>query len=343
MKRIVVFFFALIFLPFLFSFVPGKGKSKTIQTIIIDPGHGGKDGGARGLFSTEAQLCLEIGLKLGKAIEENFPGIKVLYTRTTDILPGNKPDKNQALRYRADFANESKGDLFIAIHCNSNGRRAGGWYEKRVVDYTYKKVWIGKGKKRRQVTKKYPIYQTFWVVNKTIGTETYIWAADRSDFKTNTINAGSDDFSGENDSTIVAPDMNDPVMKAFQLLYQKKYFQNSLLFADYIEQEFAKAGRESRGVKQRNDKGIWVLQATGMPSILVETGFITNKEEEEYLNSNNGQEQIVNNITDALHNYISIMEKQPSNNNTGNKVPESKATQSPQSALIEKKTIVKTH
>jgi N-acetylmuramoyl-L-alanine amidase len=56
-------------------------------------------------------------------------------------------------------------------------------------------------------------------------------------------------------------------------------------------------------VKQRNEKGIWVLQATGMPSILVETGFITNKQEEEYLNSNDGQQEIVGNIMSALHRY----------------------------------------
>jgi N-acetylmuramoyl-L-alanine amidase len=47
-----------------------------------------------------------------------------------------------------------------------------------------------------------------------------------------------------------------------------------------------------------------------MPSILVETGFITHKEEEEFLNSEAGQDQIVGNITNALKNYVSILEKQ---------------------------------
>jgi N-acetylmuramoyl-L-alanine amidase len=313
-------------LPLTFAFKNAPVQRKGVQTIIIDPGHGGRDQGAKGLVTTEAKICLDIGLKLGKAIEERFPGVKVLYTRTTDILPGNKPDKNQALRYRAEFANQSAGDLFIAIHCNSNGRRAGGWYDKRVVSYTYKKVWTGKGKKRKQVTKKVPVYQTYWVENKTIGTETYIWASDRSDEKTNVINAGSDDFSGENDSTIIMPDLNDPVMKAFQLLYQKKYFEKSLALASYIEREFVNAGRESRGVKQRNEKGIWVLQATGMPSILIETGFITNKEEEKYLNSNNGQDEIVKNVTDALNNYISSKEKAPASN-SGGKSPDAKSAQ----------------
>ena len=70
-----------------------------------------------------------------------------------------------------------------------------------------------------------------------------------------------------------------------------------------MEDEFKKAGRLSKGVKQRNHKGIWVLQATGMPSILVETGFVTNKEEEEYLVSESGQDEIAGNILEAVKRY----------------------------------------
>ncbi len=54
--------------------------------------------------------------------------------------------------------------------------------------------------------------------------------------------------------------------------------------------------RVSRGVKQRNEKGIWVLQATGMPSVLIETGFVTHTEEEQYIISDKGQDEIVNSI-----------------------------------------------
>jgi len=59
-----------------------------------------------------------------------------------------------------------------------------------------------------------------------------------------------------------------------------------------VQEEFTKSGRENEGVLQR-DKGIQVLQATGMPSVLIETGFLTNKEEEEYLNSEKGQDEVV--------------------------------------------------
>lgn len=326
-KRTFILAFSIILLPFSFSFTTPAKIKKNVQTIIIDPGHGGKDGGARGAFSTEAKICLEVGLKLGKAIEENFPNIKVLYTRTTDIIPGNKPDKNQGLRYRAEFANQSAGDLFIAIHVNSAPKRA----NRVPTGYRY----VGKGKKKRRVQ----TYRTYYTPNPAHGTETFIWAADKSDDKSDVIKP-EDEF-GESDSTLVIPEINDPVMKAFQLLYAKKFFENSLHFANFIEAEFVKEGRLSRGVKQRNDKGIWVLQATGMPSVLVETGFISDKEEEEYLNSDKGQEEIVNNITEALKNYISFVDKAPaSSNNSKNKTPVTKI-QKADPAIVSKNEQVK--
>jgi N-acetylmuramoyl-L-alanine amidase len=325
-RRIAGILVCIALLPFSFAFKKAPVPRKGVQTIIIDPGHGGRDQGARGAITTEAKICLEVGLKLGKAIEERFPGVKVLYTRTTDIIPGNKPDKNQGLRYRAEFANQSGGDLFIAIHCNSARKIA------HRVPSGYR--WVGKGKKRRKVQ----AYKTYYTPNPAKGTETYIWAADESGHKTDMIKA--DDEFGENDSTLVMPDINDPVMKAFQLLYAKKYFENSLHFATLIEAEFVKEGRISRGVKQRNDIGIWVLHATGMPSVLIETGFISDRDEEEYINSDKGQSEIVQNISDALANYIAAKEKIPASN--GGKSPDTKSAQTNAAANLPKKDIPKT-
>ena len=319
-RRIITVLIFVAVLPFAFAFKNAPLKKKGVQTIIIDPGHGGKDQGAKGAFTTEAKICLSVGLKLGKAIEEKFPGVKVLYTRTTDVLPGNKPDKNQALRYRAEFANQSGGDLFIAIHVNAAPKI------KHKVESGYR--WVGKGKKRKKVK----AYKYYYTPNPSHGTETFIWAADRTDDKSGTITP--DDEFGETDSTIVIPEINDPIMKAFQLLYTKKYFENSLHFANLIEAEFVKGGRFSRGVKQRNEKGIWVLQATGMPSVLVETGFITDKDEEEYLDSDKGQNEIVDNLTNALANYIASKEKAPASN--GGKSPDTKSVQTDAASLPRK-------
>ncbi|MFM7839835.1 MAG: N-acetylmuramoyl-L-alanine amidase, partial [Chitinophagaceae bacterium] len=55
-------------------------------------------------------------------------------------------------------------------------------------------------------------------------------------------------------------------------------------------------------------EGIWVLQATAMPSILVETGFITNEEEEVYLNSEKGQTEVADNIFSAIQRYKTALE-----------------------------------
>lgn len=128
----------------------------------------------------------------------------------------------------------------------------------------------------------------------------------------------AEDMYGEDDSTIVAPDENDPVIKALRLLYAKKFFKNSVTLADLVEKEFVASGRFSRGVKQRNEAGIWVLQATGMPSILVECGFMSHREEEDYLNSEKGQEEICASITNAVKNYITWLENHKNNNQNGN-------------------------
>lgn len=302
-----VIFLAIFFL--LNTAIAQNAARKPLQTIIIDPGHGGLDPGARGTFSKEAQVSLEVSLKLGKAIGKEFPDIKIIYTRTDDIVPGDKTSIEGGLFYRADLANESHGDLFIAVHCNSAGRAPGGWYGKRISGYTTatKKVKV----KKKWVTKthKVPIYETYWIENRAVGTETYVWAVSKNDAKINSLTKNND-YTGEIDSTtnISLPDPTDPAEKARMLIYAQNFFRKSLMLADMVQQEFSKTGRVDRGVKQRNDKGIWVLQATGMPSVLVEIGFISNKDEEQYINSEKGQDEIVANIFNAIKLYKEKLE-----------------------------------
>lgn len=84
-----------------------------LKTVVIDPGHGGKDPGAIGkvLKLQEKDLVLDVSLKLGKMIKEQFPEVKVLYTRSTDVFIN--------LYDRAKLANANNADLFISIHANS--------------------------------------------------------------------------------------------------------------------------------------------------------------------------------------------------------------------------------
>jgi len=312
MKRIIGTFLLVLALITTNAVGAQEAVKKKIRTIIIDPGHGGLDPGAKGLMSTEADVSLAVSLQLGKAIEKEFPDIKLVFTRTTDDLPGDKSSIDAALHYRADLANSSGGDLFIAVHCNSAGRKPGGWYGKRVSHYVTKtkKVKV----KKKWVSKKVqvPVYESYWIENHVKGTETYIWATNKNDAKVNSMSQNNE-YYGEIDSTstIELPDPSDPAEKARMLIYTLNYFRKSLNLASLIEKQFADSGRISRGVKQRNDKGIWVLQATGMPSILVEIGFISNREEEQYINSPEGQAVIVTNIVNALRTYIHNLEGKP--------------------------------
>ncbi len=304
MKRTFLFLFPVTLSILLFSF-SGKNKQPAqkpalLKTIIIDPGHGGIDPGARGSFSTEADISLAVSLKFGKALQEEFPDLKIVYTRTTDVMAGNKRTKDEGLKYRANLANESKGDLFIAIHCNS----APNIRHKELTGYKTSTFYTGKGKKRKKVTKKVPQYRYWTSPNPAHGTETYIWAVSKNDAKVGAVNKNSEDY-GEIDSTstLTLPDPSDPAERARMLIYAQNFFRKSLQLADFVEKEFVASGRLSRGVKQRNHTGIWVLQATGMPSILVELGFVSHKEEEKYLNSDKGQEEMVEDLVNAFRAY----------------------------------------
>ncbi|MDC0231560.1 N-acetylmuramoyl-L-alanine amidase, partial [Aureispira] len=99
-------------LPF-FSETAGYETSKPnfTFTIVIDPGHGGKDSGALGSKVYEKDIALKIALKLGKYIDANLSNIRVLYTRTTDeFVP---------LHTRVALANDNNADIFFSIHCNA--------------------------------------------------------------------------------------------------------------------------------------------------------------------------------------------------------------------------------
>lgn len=87
-----------------------------VKTVVLDPGHGGKDPGAVGKRSKEKDIVLNVALLAGKYIEENIEGVNVVYTRKTDVYP--------ALMERTNIAKKAKADLFISIHANAAGSKS---------------------------------------------------------------------------------------------------------------------------------------------------------------------------------------------------------------------------
>jgi N-acetylmuramoyl-L-alanine amidase len=95
---------------------PVQPRAKSIKTIVIDPGHGGKDPGARGQRGTEEKdITLKVALKLRDRLSKQ-PGIRVLMTRERDQFV--------ELEDRAKFANGQDADLFVSIHVNSHPQRS---------------------------------------------------------------------------------------------------------------------------------------------------------------------------------------------------------------------------
>lgn len=240
-----------------------------LKTVVIDPGHGGHDHGCSGTKNNEKTVALSLSLKLGAIIEKNYPGVKVIYTRKTDVFV--------ELHERAAIANRNNADLFICIHCNAN-----------------------------------PSTSPF-------GTETYVMGLHKTE-------ANLTVAKRENDVILLEDNYNqhydgfDPSNPASHIIFslnQHAFMEQSILFASGVEKYMkSHAKRSSRGVKQA---GFLVLWKTGMPSVLIETGFLTNVNEEKFLGSAEGQDAIAESIFYAFRDYKNDME-----NNAG-KVSDEKA------------------
>jgi len=255
-----------------------------IKTIVIDAGHGGKDGSTHGLYSKEKDVALKTALNLGKALQDSLKDIKVIYTRETDVfIP---------LYERINIANNAKADLFISIHCNDMPVHV-----SRVVDY-YKKV---KGKK-------VPVYTT--VTSKstsTKGTETFISGSGRVGEQDDVIKRENaaiflEDNYQKNYEGFIA---NTPESDIFTSLMKQTNRDRSSKFALMLQQEYVKSGRINRGVQE---KSLAVLARASMPAVLTEIGFISNPEEEDYMNSPAGQAEMVNGIINAIKKYKLLAE-----------------------------------
>ncbi|HUS03678.1 MAG TPA: N-acetylmuramoyl-L-alanine amidase [Chitinophagaceae bacterium] len=275
---------------------------KKIRTIIVDAGHGGSDNGAHGeyegtLGSLEKNITLAISLKLVSELKKQLPGVQIIPTRTTDIF--------QDVREKARIANNNHGDLFVCIHADAVALKTGS----RILGYkteTYTTTkYVGKGKRKKKIVtphqREVPIRQYFKIPTARKGTSTLIFAANKTDIKIKAMQ-NSDLMIPDTDDSTLNINYDSPEWKANALLYTQNYFKKSYKLGSLIQDEISNMGRENLGVWQR-EKGIWVLQATQMPAVLVETGFIANPEDERYLNSEAGQQEIAEAIAKAIKKY----------------------------------------
>ncbi len=271
-------------------------KKQLLKTIVIDAGHGGTDFGAGGAYSYEKNITLAISLKLQKALEDAMPDVKIVMTRNTDVY--------QHPTLKANIANQAKGDLFVCIHVNS----APPTKHSEITGYKTTTYYTGKGKKRKKHTKQVPQYRYWTTPNPAKGTETFIWGVDKNDDKQVALRENASLYLDSNLAKQVGEfDPNLPDNKIYYSLKMQQYFTRSVNLARTVEDEFANIGRTDRDVRQRQ-VGIWVLQATAMPSVLIETGFISNPEEEDYLNSQNGQDELTGAIVKAIQRYRTALE-----------------------------------
>lgn len=277
-------------------------QKKGVRKVVIDAGHGGSDNGARGTYSNEKDIALAVALKLEQLINASLPDVEIYMTRTTDVFDN--------VKVKANKANDAKGDLFISIHCNDAAPRYG--YE--LTGYTTQRY----KKKKKWYTKKVPQYRRYIIPSTAKGTETYIWGIDKNDDKERALRENESMYK---DSTLDADLRNfDPYSEEQMIaisLRTQQYAERSKNLAYNVEDEFIKIGRASRDVRQRG-VGIWVLQAVAMPAILVELGFLSNLEEENYLNSQDGQEQLAACIARAVKKYKEGIE-QKMTGSTGSK------------------------
>ena len=134
------------------------------------------------------------------------------------------------------------------------------------------------------------------------GTETYVLGLHRTEdnlrvaMKENSAILLEDNYSKKYEDF-------DPTSSESYIIFQfmaNKHLENSLRLAKLVQSGFKSANRYDRGVRQA---GFLVLREAAMPSVLIEIGFISNREEERYLNSQKGQTTIANEIATAIVDY----------------------------------------
>ena len=227
----------------------------SIYTIVIDPGHGGKDRGTSYAGVSEKDITLAISKKIKAEIEENSDNIIVLLTRDEDIFV--------PLYERIRVANRARADIFLSIHCNS--------YPKN-----------------RQIN----------------GNEVYIIGLTDSEYNLDVAmrENASVLLEGDYENNYDWFDPNAIEAHIFLSAFQNLFLDQSIAIANKISENLDRdANIKTRGVKQ---SGFVLLKYATMPSILIETGFLSNYNDRNNLKSVEGQNKIAETIANSIIDYL---------------------------------------
>lgn len=241
-------------------------SSSGLRTVVIDPGHGGKDPGALGMHKAstgyhEKDIVLSISLLLGKKIEAAFPDVKVMYTRSTDVFITRND--------RAKMAN-THADLFISIHCNGNDNLSAHGTSVHI---------LGQKSKRK-------------------GNETDYFAQNQ-DVAQRRNNLMVVDGDQVKQTSIDASETSDVISSS---LLWKAIYESSLLFATEVIDKLIKEPLTPRGIVL-DQEVVDVLAYTSRPAVLLELGFVTNEKEYNYLKTAAAQEEIAERLFQAFAAY----------------------------------------
>lgn len=184
------------------------------------------------------------------------------------VIYTRKIDEYPSLTDRTNTANRSKADLFISVHVNSSPSRSA----------------------------------------TARGTETFVQgpAQNRENLEVAKQENSVIYLDEKDKETFASYDPSSPESLIALKLQQSKYLENSLIVGSFVEGNFEKSGRFSRGVKQEN---LHILRRSAMPSILIETGFVNNYEDAAFLNSEKGQEETAENIYKAIIEYKKAVDR----------------------------------
>ena len=236
-----------------------------LKTVVIDPGHGGKDPGALGSRKNmhEKHIVLAVSKLLGDKIKSAFPDVKVVYTRSNDTFIG--------LHDRAMTARKNNADLFISIHCNGSRNKDAKGTSVHIL-----------GQRSNNSR------------NKTDYFERNMSVAQQE----NSVIVLEDDYQTKYQNF----DPDSPESYISHQLQWMAFYESSLLFASEVVDNLIAKPLTPRKIVIDQDI-FQVLVEANMPAVLLELAFVTNPTEYKYLASTAGQDAVAERLFKAFKSY----------------------------------------